>query len=282
MRRNRYLSPLYTPIFIVKECLHRMPRPAFDWKFGPLRDDLNPHTAVASLKEDGIVQFRKYFQGEFLNSLKHAFDAIIMERSEGGQGNPNAEYCENILDFDFMFLEAALDSTLLEIIAGYYGKPFAIGRADALRILPFESDRYGSFQWHHDARGRQIKAQILLTDVVPEGQRMTFMKGSHRNYYSHWRGNGEGSRFELDVATRPELETRLVNVAGQAGTVTLFDTNGLHSGNRNNSATRDTLTIYYPTSRNFGPLRYRSSHLARLPEEKRRVLVQNPRHVLID
>lgn len=281
MSRNRYLSTLKTPFFIVNEYFHRMPNPMFDWKFGPVRGDVNIEDGVAKLKKDGLVQFPAYFKGEFLASLKRVFDALITERSNGELG-PNCQVCEDILDFDFVLLEAALDSTLLEIIARYYRKKFATGRADVVRILPVESVRYGSSQWHHDSRGRQIKAQILLTDVAADGQRMTFLKGTHKNYYSHWRGKGDGSRFELDVASQPHLAASAVNAAGPAGTVNLFDTNGLHSGNRNNSATRETLTIYYSTARNYRPLQYRRAHLARLPEEKRRILLQNPLHVLID
>ena len=282
MSRNLYLSVIKTPFFVAQEYFHRIPDPTFNWSFSPTRADVDVGKAVSRLKEDGLVQFPAYFNGKFLASLKRVFDALMAERSEGGCGNPNAEYCENILDFDSTLLEAALDSTLLEVTGRYYGKKFAIGRADALRIFPVESCRYGSFQWHHDGRGRQIKAQILLTDLEPDGQCMTYVKGSHKSYYTHGRGKHQGSRFERDITNGPNPSEGVVNVAGPAGTVILFDTNGLHSGNRNNSATRDTLTIYYSTGGNFKPLHYRRVHLAGLPQEKRRVLLQNPRHELID
>lgn len=265
-----------TPLFVAKEYIHRLPDPFFRHSFEPLRADVDVDNAVERLKKDGIVSFPAYFDGAFLHRLQENFDEIISKYSMGGGVNPECDFCDDILHYDESFVTAALDNTLLEIIARYYRKRFGIGRADAMRIYPMEESRYGSFQWHHDTRGRQIKAQILLADVPQDGQRMTYIKGSHTTYYSRHRGRGPGSRFEFDMAQRRDVAARVVDVFGPAGTVTLFDTNGLHSGNRNLTATRDNITFYYPTARNFKKLKYHKSHLADLPEDKLSVLRYNP------
>lgn len=282
MKRNRYFSPLKTPLFVAREFVHRQPHLLFDWSFSPIREDVDVEKSIAAIRENGLVQFPGYLRRELLIPLREAFDELIGCRNIGDRyGDPDSQSAQDFTDFSFPLLEAALDSTLLQIIAGYYGKPFALGRADAHRILPTRIYRDHSFQWHHDARGKQVKAQILLTDVGADGQRMTYLKGSHRTYYSHWRGKGMGSRFEQDVTKDAKLAAHIVDVVGPAGTITLFDTNGLHSGNRNNSYTRDTLTFYYSTGRNYNPLPYRAEHLAQLPESKRRVLLQNSRHRVV-
>lgn len=278
---NDLVLSVKTPVFMAKEFLHRLPDPRFRHGFSPLREDVDLDEALADLKRDGIVSFRGYFSGEFLNRLQDRFELIIAEYSTGGGINPECDLCENLLQYDRVFLEAALDSTLLELMSRYYRKGFGIGRADAMRIRPLEESRYGSFQWHHDTRGLQLKAQVLLTDVAEDGQRMTYLKGTHATYYTRKRGRGPGSRFEFDMNARPDIAKRVVNVAVPAGTVTLFDTNGLHSGNRNMTATRDNITIYYPTAGNFKEMHYQRAHLEGLPEEKRRVITFNPLHKFV-
>lgn len=279
--RNDLVYAAKTPVFVAKEFFHRLPDPRFRSDFTPLRQDIDLDEALVTLKRDGIVSFPAYFGGAFLERLQSRFAEVIAEHSIGGGINPECEFCEDVLQHDETFIQAALDSTILELISRYYRKAFGVGRADAMRIRPLEESRYGSFQWHHDTRGRQIKAQILLTDVAEDGQRMTYLKGTHTTYYTRKRGRGPGSRFEFDMDKRQDLAARVFNVSGPAGTVTLFDTNGLHSGNRNLSATRDNITVYYPTAGNFKPLHYQHAQVEALPEEKRRVVRFNPYHKIV-
>jgi len=84
----------------------------------------------------------------------------------------------------------------------------------------------------------------LLTDVPEGGQRMSYVLGSHRQrrHFSSYRE----TRFSDEQARRcgPVLEC-----AGPAGTVFLFDTNGIHRGNRNRGPLRDTVTGQYSAGR---------------------------------
>ena len=74
---------------------------------------------------------------------------------------------------------------------------------------------------------------------------MQYLRGSHRRFYTYDRMYGPGSRYERDFQRRPPRPEDVVDVVGPAGTVAVFDTNGLHSGNRNGGARRDTLIFYY-------------------------------------
>lgn len=274
MKHNRVVSFIKTPVFMLKEAWHRRPDPGFDWHF--LAPEQAPRAAgcVQVLKRDGILLLPGYFTGESLSAMRQAFEEVV--RNRPSQGNPGAFGNTDFLHSDAVFLHAALDDLLLEIVARYYGRKFAIGRASALRILPIAPDRYGSFMWHHDARGRQIHLMILLTEVPAHGQRMSYLRQSHARYYGHYRGVGAGSRFEREVVESPEAKGRITDVIGPSGTVAIFDSNGLHTGNRNESARRDTLTICYVTKRHFKKLQFRQRDVTALPRTKQQVVTFNP------
>jgi hypothetical protein len=274
MAHNPVVSFIKTPIFIAKEYLHRKPDSSFDWSFveGAQKDEASRH--VEKLREDGITLIPGYFQGKTLEVLQAAFARTV--DGKGGEGNPDAHVTTDVMDADPSFLNAALDDFILEIVGGYYQKKFSVGRASAMRLLPSPTVRYGSYQWHHDARGRQVHLMILLSDVSSAGQKMTYLKQSQNTYYTHSRGLAEGSRFEKDINSSPDLTNRIVDVVGPAGTVAIFDANGLHSGNRSLNEGRDTLTFCYVTVRHFKKLRYSKNFVDQLPKHKQDVVKFNP------
>ncbi|KAF0175112.1 MAG: hypothetical protein FD161_3424 [Limisphaerales bacterium] len=274
MKRNRVISFLKTPIFKAKEYLHRRPQPGFRCDFAPPEQKEPARKALAELEREGIALLPAHFTGARLEKLRQAFEEAV--RNHPDKANPDSLINEDILHLSPAFVEAALDDVLLETIGGYYGKPFAVGRANAMRILPSPETRYGSYQWHHDSRGRQVHVMILLQDMPENGQKMSYLRQSHLRYYDHWRGLAEGSRFEKEVHGNPELAPLITHITGPAGTVGIFDANGLHSGNRCQTVTRDTLTYCYVTYRHFKKIRCRKADVAALPPAKRGVLTFNP------
>lgn len=269
-----------TPEFRLKEYLHRRPDPNFDWHFCTGSEGDQAAESSKQLQENGIIILPSYFTGEKLHRLQSAFNDAV----EGNwcQHNPKAQQCGDLFLQDPVFLSAALDPFLLEIVGGYYKKKFAIGRAAAQRLLPVKADRYGSYQWHHDTRGKQVHLMILLQDLSPDGQRMSYLKKSHHTYYSYLRGRGQGSRFDKDLRDQPDCADRIVEVAGPAGTVAIFDANGLHSGNRNENGGRDQVTFCYVSVRHWKTQKYRRSQVENLGAPFRQVVTFNPKHELLD
>ena len=273
-------SVIKTPEFRLKEYFHRRPDPKFDWSFCSGGDAAQAAKWSATLENDGIVMLPNYFQGEMLTELQSAFDHCL-------EGKPCPLNPESFQNDDFftsspVFLKAALDPKLLQLMAGYYKKKFALGRSSAQRLLPKDTGRYGSYQWHHDTRGRQLHMMILLKDLADDGQRMSYLTQSHHTYYSFLRGRGQGSRFDNDLREDPSLKERIIEVAGPAGTVAIFDANGLHSGNRNTNGGRDAVTFCYVSVRHWKPLRYVKSEVDALEEPFRQVVTFNPKHELVD
>lgn len=274
MSQNRFVSFLKTPLFIAKEYLHR--RADADFKYDFVDEPRKSEAAkiAATMRDDGIVLLPGYFQGAQLEALQQAFEKVV--DGKVCKHNPACFLSNDYFREAPAFLEAALDSFLLEIVAGYYQKPFSIGRSSAMRLLPHETQRYGSFQWHHDARGRQVHLMLLLNPVTSQGQRMTYLKGSQHTYYDHYRGLAGGSRYEKDISNDPTLIPRITEVIGPAGTVALFDANGLHSGNRSLNEKRDTLTFCYVSKSHFKKLSVRKSDVDAMDPKKQQVIKFNP------
>lgn len=257
----------------------RVPRPGYRPAFAGAAGDLAAN-ALQELRREGIVLLPAYFTGELLESLQTAFDELMAELPPSTE-NPDSFHTEDFFAADESFLRAALDDTVLTVVGGYYRRPFFLGRADATRILPTEPHRQGSFQWHHDTRARQPKAMVLLREVGSDGQRMRYVRRSHVRLYRHARMFGPGSRFEEDFVARPVRDEDIVDVVGPAGTVAIFDTNGLHTGTRGRAPTRDTLICYYTTGRNVRRMRFLREQVESLPPEKRAVVTANPLHELV-
>jgi len=268
------ISLIKTPVHLAKEYLHRRPDPHYRPNFVKGSDEERARAIIDTLRREGIVLLPAYFKQPLLGRLQDGFAKAI--EGQVDKYNPNSLLNNDILLVDSAFYDAALDDFLLEIIGGYYQKPFALALANAMRLMPSPPLRAASFQWHHDTRGRQVHLMVLLSEVTSTGQRMTYLRQSQNRYYSYARSKGEGSRFELDIANEPGLKHRIVDVVGPPGTVAIFDANGLHSGNRNENEIRDALTFCYVTWRHFKKVKARRADVAALPAAKREVMHFNP------
>jgi hypothetical protein len=112
---------------------------------------------------------------------------------------------------------------------------------------------------------------------------MTYLRGSHGRYYDYYNGIVDThTRFNNEVDSNKNLHDNLVEVIGPPGTITLFDSNGLHSGNRNDVERRDCLIINYASWRHFKKVRINKSDFLGLPQYKQHVLTFNPKLELVD
>lgn len=282
---SRSLNPVNlvrSAAFVAKEYVHRRPDRRYRCSFIEGERKREAESKVEVLRQEGIVILPAYFYGEALKRLQSAFESAVQDRPS--RHDADALQNEDVLTANPVYLSAALDDFLMQIVGSYYRKQFAVGNAMAGRLQPTSSQRIGSYQWHHDTRGRQIHMMILLSDVSTEGQRMSYLRRSHNQYYDRFRGSGDGSRFEKDIDNNdPKIRERIVELTGPAGTVGLFDSNGLHSGNRNSREKRDALLFCFVShQRHFKPVSVRRTDLASLPEAKRGLLEFNPRLNLVD
>lgn len=258
----------------------RLPAASYRPRFVGPAGNRRASEVLATLKRDGIALLPGYFGEPLLSALRDGFEAVI------AQLPPSDLIRDAFNGDDFMhaapiFLDAALDDLVLQVVGEYYRRPFYLGRANATRLLPSDAHGEGSFQWHHDTRGKQPKLMVLLTDLEPDGQCMRYIKGSHQRLYNHDRMY-KGSRFEEDFRHHPAPEADVVRVAGRAGTAALFDTNGLHTGTRNPSPGRDTVIFNYTTGRNVRTMHYNRRDVDTLTPAKQRLVMANPKRVILD
>jgi hypothetical protein len=149
--------------------------------------------------------------------------------------------------FSSQFLMVASDSNLWNIARSYFGSDVVLNQATASRYLQTDKRDFGSWQWHHDAWGKKINVMLLLTDVTEDDQYMSFLIGSHKRFINLDRT--KNSRFTIE-------EVNLLNkqgikkCIGPAGTIFIFDANGLHAGRRvNEGAIRDSLIFSFNKGR---------------------------------
>jgi len=158
------------------------------------------------------------------------------------------------------------DPLILGVIARYLRRPFYLQQAIAARYLPMEAADFGSFQWHHDAWGRKINVMFLFTDVTDLDQHMTFLEGSHQAYHNLDRCRN--SRFTEDEVLERFPGTARTRCTGGAGTVFIFDSNGLHRGNRSTGRHRDTLITSFNGGRYVWSFDVPASHQGALTEDQ--------------
>ncbi|MFG2602330.1 phytanoyl-CoA dioxygenase family protein [Streptomyces sp. NPDC048514] len=135
---------------------------------------------------------------------------------------------------------------LTEILDRYFDGPSRFVSARGYRQGPCKPLRYRAWDYHQDMKTQgpfeELKVMVLLTDVTPDGQAMRYVCGSQQVPWK-FRTQRE-TKFTLDEALRFGNGGLFLG-HGTAGTCVVFDTNGIHSGHRNLSETRDVFTLNF-------------------------------------
>jgi hypothetical protein len=224
----------------------------------PLRAPYRDH--LMELRKDGITRLSGQVAAAVLAELRNDFEAFVsrLDGAAAAGPAPEADMTETEEYFDAAsqhyssnepftisraLLEICLSPELTSLINRYLGKRAYITQGVALRIKPNAMTGFGSFQWHHDAWGRRINMMIILTEVGEGDQHMTYAKGSHllRHSYDKY----VNSRFSREEFAERCGHLEVLNCYAQPGDIYIFDSNGIHSGNRTNGRTRDTFIVEY-------------------------------------
>lgn len=198
---------------------------------------------VEALHRDGVCVLERYLTSEQVAAYRAALNDIVL--SAPNQGDTPGAYLRRI---DFrqhpVFARLALDELLLAAVEAYYARPIYLAFSQVQRLNPIEAYEARAFQWHHDAKGKYVKAMWLLTDVPATGQRMSYILGSHRTHrvFSTYRE----TRLTDGQA---RVSGSVFECAAPAGSVVIFDTNGIHRGNRNPGPIRELVLGVYSAGR---------------------------------
>lgn len=204
--------------------------------------------SAESLIDRGYVAFPRYFES-VLPEMVADFERLIGSHGVDRGIAMNGIYGE-ALAASPVFSRAAVDPYLTRVISYYLGKQAYLAECLGRRLEPLDyPGEYSSWQWHHDGKGKQVKIMVLLTDTAPYGQRTDYLPGTHRIFH---RGVSLNSRFTREAVAGYGTP---IPISGPAGTAVVFDTNGLHRGNRNLSAKRDVWIYIYTAGRHLSDVR---------------------------
>lgn len=242
----------------VRDGYQRIPSLTYIFKSPP--EEITDY--VAQLRENGIVHIKKFLTDEELIVMKNDFEGFVnyiktdkANVDDAGAGftedffskKENAYYSTNPFKYSEQLIKSCSSKKLTSIINHYFRADTYIYRAGAARILPIDSTGYGSFQWHHDAWGKSVNVMFLLSDVEEGDQAMTYILGSQKLHHSFEKFMH--SRLSLDYCKERMANIKIFTCRGKAGDIFIFDTNGVHSGNRTAGKERDTFIVSYSTDK---------------------------------
>lgn len=226
------------------------------------------------LEEEGIVILPAYFSGDILKQMQMDFEKWAPQEPTEKPHKEVYRLKRECLENSIELSSAAVDPYLNDLVAYYWGKPIYLAEVSGRRLEPCEPYEYGAFQWHHDCKRKQIKVFIFLNEVPEDGQVMHYIPKTHK--IVHWDLNYDKSRYSHGkIESWFKKYSPPLNCSCPAGTVAIFDTNGLHRGNRNFGPRRDSWTFNFNggNRRQFQPIpNLHPEVLARLnKDQKRRV-----------
>jgi len=191
-------------------------------------------------REQGFLVLDRYFQAPRL-CHSTTLDRLRQDFADAIDSVPVSPEGEQVaIQMTRAFWRAAHDPYLVHLLDHYWGWPVGCTGFAAKRLHPCDPWEYDSYQWHHDNEGKRLRMLVYLTDVGPEDQRMDYLGRSHR---IDWLGAKPPSMDSVMKILAPETPC-----IGPAGTVILFDANGLHRGNRNHSQVRDSLNFRFTST----------------------------------
>ncbi|MEQ1757264.1 MAG: glycosyltransferase [Vicinamibacterales bacterium] len=215
---------------------------------------------AADLERRGIIKITGLLTPEALTSLRTDFARFIQaldERIARGKAdhkhydeeehwwpNDQAYVSNNAFKYSPDLARLCCHDDLIACARLFLGRTPFIQRGVAMRYLPIASRDNDMFGWHHDMEERRFKMMILLTDVEPGGQHMSYILGSHRLFHPYAMFLKSSCGIEYCRKHLPAVET--YDATGKAGDIFLFDSNGGHRGNRSDAAaTRDAFFVEY-------------------------------------
>lgn len=244
----------------VREALVRVPDPRFlaggGRRLGPPFD-----RHLEELRKFGITRLSGQIAPQTLATLQGDFERnFVAPLNAGGRSAANYQGDVTLTDeyldaraglyssnepfaISRALLEVCLKPEIVSLINGYLGKRAYITQGVALRIDPHAETGFGSFQWHHDAWGKRINMMIILTEVGEGDQHMTYAKGSNLMWHSY--DKYANSRYSAKEFAAHCSRMEVLKCLARPGDIYVFDSNGLHSGNRSMGRARDTFIIHY-------------------------------------
>ena len=204
-----------------------------------------------SLEKNGIIALPQLFSGIQLQKMQQDFnrwcDGKVPDVHAHIQLGGSVE--EKYFTDSPSMCNAVVHPLIWTLAAHMWGRDPVLSAMRAYRINPLPPKRYRAFQPHNDGHGKEFKVMLLLTDVKPGEQGMRYWQGTHN---VPWQINSSRDTLYTDSETAQLGDP--FECVGPAGTIFIFNINGIHSGVRNESATRDTLVFSITAGKRLYPI----------------------------
>ena len=253
----------------------------------PVGIQTNPAELLNALRRDGMLIFPHYLDSTDVNSVMGAAEEAYRGRRPDILTTDSTEsayrYINNPLRLSRKVLSLACDPFLVELIEAYFQCDVFLAEVDMRRVLPVTMEEfaglspknaqgYSPSHWHYDMRGRQVKVMVYLTDVGEGDQNFAFCPGTHESRSDVPRSRTDYAKSRFPDGWPETHGRRVVECYGQAGTVMIFDTNGIHRLRRTKRSQRDSFTFYYTPGQALRPLDYDRAQVELIHPEFRRLL----------
>lgn len=214
------------------------------------------HEAVEQLKNSGITAIENLFHSDLIEQLQFEYSQMLKTKNSTSHhiafdGNNG----ENWLEQNLALSTIASNSTVRNIVESYFGQPTYLVFEKLYTDVSTLGYTERAYHPHHDGYGHVgLKVMILLSDVLPGTLGMRYCCGTHDYIYPTTRSQETQITFDY--------WNKLYNVDchGKAGTVYIFNPNGIHSGwkNINADCSRSVLVL------NFQPGQFRNYKISPL------------------
>ncbi len=238
------------------------------------REDERTRTILDTIKKTGFYVWPDFYDAERCKLLRAEIDRVAVEHKDKVScddliGDTRLFGAEKVSD---LINEYNKDPVLQKLSDLYHAQHAPAPFTMAARLEPNDINKNKDHGWHRDSLRRQFKSIIYLSDVTEENGPYQYIAQSHhmRNILTD---SMQGKIPYMSVAIKPESAqsiisqnpARLKTVTGEAGTLILTDTTGIHRGSTIKSGMRYALTNYYMFQDHtgawmndyFGPLAYR-------------------------
>lgn len=223
---------------IKKKIIFNLNKIFFNKKFRQNKKKLKENNLILkNVNEFGIFKLENFLDSSLLEDLISEFDKIVKnkEPNERNQTHLTPEEGHENKIFKKFFHE----NEIFDLLGQNYLMTNKLDKsAGGKRIFPMAPKEFANYQWHHDGDYRCFKIFILLSDLDENGQKMEYLKKTHKFY------NSKHNKI-LDKNDDLINKYEKISLIGKKGTCYFFDGNGFHRGNRNLSYVRDILSITY-------------------------------------
>jgi ectoine hydroxylase-related dioxygenase (phytanoyl-CoA dioxygenase family) len=192
------------------------------------------------LHQDGYALLRGVIPAEWLEDLRHAFDAGVTEQWAVPRG---PGWRHSLLDLDPKIQAVCRLPLMLSVVGELIGERFFLAQVEGREPLAGGGQQGLHRDLSAQRPGDTVSALAFFDDFGPENGATRLVPGTHRP-------SADEAAFDLND------ESRCIQLSGNAGDILVFDADLLHAATLNPSgARRRSILIGY-----FAESRY-ASHL---------------------